>query len=345
MASSVDTLADAFNAFGIADEPQNELLFNPTDDQRSIRKGLADVPLYLFRVHTPQSDGTLDKEWARSKDAHAGLTSSGTDLLQRKDPDIVNEISAHLGSDKCEIRRRRYHNLVSWTSSLPFALRRGYYMRNQDKSGEGSLGETKLCIVRTDRFALGTFLRDTYLLDYYSNRLWLGGHPNNLAKTKTLRRNLTRTIDGTEQYYYFGEYLSQGALRINGRCDIVNMSQMNEALLRLSPDLGNPELSWAKWVMKQRAQWLSMNDKEGFTDSDWRVVREIASFFEPEFRVPIAAALVSLHPRRAAYPMALLHQLHEISPHEHHNLTGLAAPAGNKATQANDVTIVIFDRT
>ncbi|KAL5923422.1 hypothetical protein ACKVV1_001520 [Pyricularia oryzae] len=96
-------LDSAINVFGSLSISQDALLFNPSKDQNSIRRGLHDVPPYLFRVHTPKSAGTLDEEWARSEDAKAALTdptrreSSETDILQRRDFNhVAKDISAHL---------------------------------------------------------------------------------------------------------------------------------------------------------------------------------------------------------------------------------------------------------
>uniref|UniRef100_L7ITQ8 Uncharacterized protein n=1 Tax=Pyricularia oryzae (strain P131) TaxID=1143193 RepID=L7ITQ8_PYRO1 len=183
-------LDSAINVFGFLSISQDALLFNPSKDQNSIRRGLHDVPPYLFRVHTPKSAGTLDEEWARSEDAKAALTdptrreSSETDILQRRDFNhVAKDISAHL-----------------W---------------QQTESGL-RLDEIKLCIVRTGGLRAGTFLRDAYLLDFYSKcDLPVPGAKDSqsLVDMKSMRN----------KGWYFGEYLSQDSLKTTERCSIVSI--------------------------------------------------------------------------------------------------------------------------
>lgn len=304
-------LDSAINAFGSLSISQDALRFNPSKDQNSIRRGLHDVPPYLFRVHTPKSAGTLDEEWARSEDAKAALTdstwreSSETDILQRRDFNhVAKDISDHLWWKR---RVRCHDNLVSWTSSLLLALRYGHY-RQQTESGL-RLDEIKLCIVRTGGLRAGTFLRDAYLLDFYSNYdLPVPGAEDSqsLADMKSMRN----------KGWYFGEYLSQGALKIKGRCSIVSMRQLIDGgLLELSPNLQNwsQKPTWAKWVAVERTEWDKPinNENETFSNGKWQVVKKIASLFEPEFRLPIAAALVSLRPRGTADPV-LIQKIYEL---------------------------------
>lgn len=72
-------------------------------------------------------------------------------------------------------------------------------------------------------------------------------------------------------------------------------------------------LTWAKWVTVERTEWDKPinNENETFSNGKWQVVKKIASLFEPEFRLPIAAALVSLRPRGTADPV-LIQKIYEL---------------------------------
>lgn len=113
--------------------------------------------------------------------------------------------------------RSCHDNLVSWTSSLLLALRYGHY-RQQTESGL-RLDEIKLCIVRTGGLRAGTFLRDAYLLDFYSKcDLPVPGAKDSqsLVDMKSMRN----------KGWYFGEYLSQDSLKTTERCSIVSVRQL-----------------------------------------------------------------------------------------------------------------------
>jgi len=91
-------------------------------------------------------------------------------------------------------------NLVSWTSSLPFAL---VYMFHLHAN-----------IADTTRLPRGVFLRDLDLIRAYNS------FDADLAETEKLR---TQKQGGR---FYFGDYLSQRALNMKGKCDIVSDSAL-----------------------------------------------------------------------------------------------------------------------
>ena len=104
-------------------------------------------------------------------------------------------------------------NLVSWTSSLPFALVYMFHLHANARDGS-DFEDIQLCIVDTTCLPRGIFVRDLDLIRAYSS------HDVDLAETEKLR---TLRQGGR---FYFGEYLSQGALKIEGGCDIVSASAL-----------------------------------------------------------------------------------------------------------------------
>ncbi|KAH9428254.1 hypothetical protein MCOR02_011739 [Pyricularia oryzae] len=98
-------------------------------------------------------------------------------------------------------------------------------------------------------------------------------------------------------------------------------------LLELSPNLQNwsQKPTWAKWVAVERTEWDKPinNENETFSNGKWQVVKKIASLFEPEFRLPIAAALVSLRPRGTADPV-LIQKIYELRTRDRDQMDRLA---------------------
>lgn len=74
-----------------------------------------------------------------------------------------------------------------------------------------------------------------------------------LIRTYSLFDTSLRNLEGlrTETHvgsYYFGEYLSQGALKIEDKCQIVSAQEIiDQGLFSLHPELGKP--GWANEVV------------------------------------------------------------------------------------------------
>ncbi|CAG9950130.1 unnamed protein product [Clonostachys rosea f. rosea IK726] len=120
-------------------------------------------------------------------------------------------------------------NVVSWTSSLLYALVHVYQLHASMRDGS-ALEDIKLCIVDTTECPDRSFVRDIDLIRSFS--LFDIG----LRDLKNLR--LGKSQSKSSGCYYFGEYLSQGALRIEGRCQIVSaMDIINGGLYKMLPEL------------------------------------------------------------------------------------------------------------
>ena len=187
-------LADELHTLSLS-EPEY-LLFNPTGDKLWLREKFDGIPRYLFRVFTPNSDGTTDRFWVKSKDAKYSSADSRVDNQR-----VASMLNRHLrwrGKDEDP------DNWVSWTSSLLFALQYIFY-RHIDSRDGSSLDRIYLCVVDTVSFPKGVFLRDMDLIDAYRS------FDTNLLDLEGLRRTKHRHFAGS---FYFGEYLSQGLSRI-----------------------------------------------------------------------------------------------------------------------------------
>jgi hypothetical protein len=147
------------------------------------------------------------------------------------------------------------NNFVSWTNSLPFAITYAIY-RMKDPDLKTPLAEISLCVVDTfqlDSFKLprGVFIKDMDLMKEYCGALESDEEVKIIIKnvqreTKTWgTHGLSYMIDLREMrgnrrdlqaYYYFGEYLSQGKLEIEGASTTISFDKIiNSRLYELDP--------------------------------------------------------------------------------------------------------------
>ncbi|EJT74644.1 hypothetical protein GGTG_08484 [Gaeumannomyces tritici R3-111a-1] len=307
MSSSIDDLVQNIQSLTVSTEAElrpDYLPFRPNDTtQNSILKGLSDVPPFLFRVLTPHLAAKLDNtnSWALSLDASLdhrpdAPTHSQQDFLSLDCEEAATSLYEQLN---WKVHNRERWNLVSWTSSLLFALRYMFYLaKDPDHDEMPAPADIRLCIVRTDGLPPGVFVRDMYLIDHYAR------HHRELRDDLQNWRGVDRRGGGR---LYFGEYLSQGALRIGGRSTVVSAQDMvDRGLLDLMPELDENrdregKLRWARWVLDRRTCWLStingLLPPNLGPDEEKNIVRNIASLF-PGFELPIAAHLLSLKPRQ-----------------------------------------------
>ncbi|KAL8350105.1 hypothetical protein RB601_001397 [Gaeumannomyces tritici] len=294
--------------------PPEHLLFDPSPEQHDIRQGLEDVPPYLFHVHHDRSVCKVDHDWAKSMDACAtaaqSQASAQQDLLCRDNREVEGILNKHL---RWRETTPGSANLVSWTSSLLYALRyicQLHYRGSRDSKSVTflpmPLENIHLCVVRTKDFEKGVFIRDSYLIKHYKEYSPLDCG-DDLAYFDKLRHQV-------RDNYYFGEFLSQGALKITDRCETVCAMQLKDAGLfdcilpsmdsvhqdtdRIMPPMcpTNTKKHWAKWVLDDRKRWDQHPASEDLSEDKQRVVARIAALFG-QFSAPMAAAILCLRPR------------------------------------------------
>ncbi|KZL65383.1 hypothetical protein CT0861_00672 [Colletotrichum tofieldiae] len=216
------------------------LPFCPPEDVKRTLRSLNDIPHYLFRVFTPESCGITDRSWAKSMDARHTTEDHDKDIFARAGKSqVAAMVNAHLrwytsSSD----------NLVSWTSSLLFALVYIFYLRANTRDGS-AFENISVCIVDTTCFPPGVFIQDLDLIRAYKSS------NSELASFETLRSKKHRSLSG---HFYFGEYLSQGALRIKENCEVVSSRALiDRGLYDLLPELK----SFAHWKPQRTPQWAN----------------------------------------------------------------------------------------
>lgn len=120
------------------------------------------TPRYLFRVHDAKSLGITSTSLVSSSYANLTLTNH-KNLLKGKSG--VSELYTHLNWAKT----RGASNLVSWTSSLVFAIQLALYKHTTRPASENEkdLSDVFILIIDTTKFPKGSFLRDKDAMNFF----------------------------------------------------------------------------------------------------------------------------------------------------------------------------------
>ncbi|KAF3768710.1 hypothetical protein M406DRAFT_249345 [Cryphonectria parasitica EP155] len=257
------------------------MLFNPPQSKDHVRDRFRNIPRYLLRVVSPRSVGANDTTWIRSDSAEQQAAHSTVDLFAMRDDEAAAMINAHLRWEG------GYDNLVSWTSSQLFAIQ---YMLWLHTARGCSTSAIKLFVLDTSALPAGVFLRDIDLLEAYHE------HSPRLDDLYILRRRRHKNYQG---YFYFGEYLSQGCLNIEGRVQVVSLAALLEnGLSTLRPefaDMSESRRGLANQVIAMREAFLY--PPRLITENEARAVIRLSELFEPSWRLPMAAYFLALWPR------------------------------------------------
>lgn len=295
----MDILTKAMSSAHLSDETAEpeQLLFNPGPDIRISKTALQNIPRYLFRVVSPESAGETNEEWVHS---HAALFDDNPltediffNLDREKKKEVAQKLNSHLRW-KCTYDPE--DNFVSWTSSLLFAIQYIYYRHLSFKDGS-ALEEIQLYVIDTTMFLQGTFMRDLDLINIFCD------YDRDLENLRGLR---------TTRGYYFGEYLSQGSLKIEGKCQVIPADILfdQDRLHRIQPEFMefryDIEPRWANEVLRlRRAIWppdgsapLSMAEIRGRLQA----IVEIVQVLEDDWAIPISIHFAALIGSRAAFP-------------------------------------------
>ncbi|KAL2811981.1 hypothetical protein BJX63DRAFT_397821 [Aspergillus granulosus] len=232
------------------------------------------TPRFLYRLVAPQVSGTSSP----SKAAPPVIYRNTPDLFEFPPEKAANILLNHLlwqrgHEDGC--------NLMSWTSSLLFALQYALYRHRKDGD---DLKHITLIIIDTSLFPEGTFIQDMEVMRLFQH-----------ADT-----HLQKFVKYRETEYYFGEYLTQGPLNIQGRCVFASVQQMiNLGLFGLQPGLADEEQwqCWPKRVLDYRRLFLAQK-RVPTTKMDVDTALNISRHcFGGRWTLPGAIMLLSLQPR------------------------------------------------
>lgn len=270
------------------------LPFNPGPDF-GISPGKVDR--YLFRLFDKHSDGSMDHTWVKSRDAKQTRFHYDTDVFEREDRhEAAQALRRHL---QWTGQPGEEDNFVSWSSSLLLVLQYAFYRKGYFAKCNHKLEDMKLCVADTTKLPDGVFLSDTALIEAFS-QYDLDRNRKSLPHLKTLRQG----------QYYFGEYLSQGALCIEECCSIVSMDTIvSKGLYHLRKEFQDaaqsPNQKWAKEVLNLRQTFCSSRSSRSLeaerpfpvTDRELTVALSIGYSYGSIWRLPIALAFLALKPR------------------------------------------------
>ncbi|KAJ5803046.1 uncharacterized protein N7503_005496 [Penicillium pulvis] len=265
------------------------LRFTPHEEESWLEDKFSQVPQYLYRVSVHnKSDGETTKIWAKSKDAKKANPGREINILDGDRTEMADMLSRHLwwegGSPS---------NLLSWTSSLLFALQYVFYRHHRDHV---ALEDITLFIVNTTTFQRGAFVQDLDLISIFSRFSY---------SLRSMERLRTERTGDFSKRFYFGEYLSQGALKIEGKCSSATGKEIiDKGLFFLRPELNDSwkhDLGWANRVLKLRKCFAHEPGHESKEDLELQVALAfgIGSLFGSDWEPPIAASLLGLRRRSA----------------------------------------------
>ncbi|KAK3615710.1 hypothetical protein LTR56_026429 [Elasticomyces elasticus] len=263
------------------------LVFSPHTHARWSDLELQPVPRFLFRIYTPKSDGFTDEHEASSRDATSEAHKSNEDVFSAQTPEaIATRIADHLWWRKLA----RSDNLVSWSSSMLFLVPYIFY-RHHESSDRSSLHDIRLLVIDTERFPARTFIRDSDLISAFKE--FDTREEKGLKSMAHLRSNTD---------CYFGEYLSQGSLRISGKCSSVSAQTMIERGLF---DLhfvfgeayeGTHRDTWVVPVRTARKTIETAPKNPPAALEQLTAAFDIAIAFGGDWRLPIAVQLLAILP-------------------------------------------------
>ncbi|KAJ5355246.1 uncharacterized protein N7496_012458 [Penicillium cataractarum] len=284
----MDNITESIRNVHLGDVPEEseQLLFSPHPDSGVAESVLDNVPRYLFRVATPESDGITNETWVRSeaalRDRGASLEDIFFHLDTKKRTEVAKILNLHL---QWQTKNDLLDNFVSWTSSLLFAIQYIYYRHHKDNT---PLEDIKLFVVDTTMFPRGIFMRDLDLIDIFCES------NTRLNDFRSLRNGGT---------YYFGEYFSQGSLKIEDKCQLIPAQVIFEQdrLRRIQPrfaPISSKASEWAKPVVRLRRNIYLRPSLVSLTSTEMRdrlqAIEEIMPHISASWRFPIAVYFAGL---------------------------------------------------
>ncbi|KAF2158286.1 hypothetical protein M409DRAFT_38381, partial [Zasmidium cellare ATCC 36951] len=263
---------------------------------------------FLFRVYTPRSDGFTDETRASSRDAALKIPGSNKDIFATKTRAVTARLIAdHMWWARDQGDARRRDNLVSWSSSMLFLIRYIFY-RHYDMDDKSSLDDIHLLVVDTKALPADTFIRDTDLISAFEQF------------DSRATRGLKQMAKQREGVLYFGEYLSQGTLRLDDKCSTVSAHVLiYKGLLHLHDGFqsardGEDAGRWVIPVQKMRDTIQIAREKQPASLELLDDALDIASEYGMHWRLPIAIQLLALLPERLECSKVLERILHRMSP-------------------------------
>ena len=280
------------------------ICFNPEVNPlfQNLNFDLDESPPYLFRTFDSRSTGYTDDNVVISPAAVFRLPHHNQDIFSLEPEFAVALIEKHLdpwrGKNKPPEPGLNPDNLMSWTTSLLYAIQYAYYRRRVYGCKEDQI---KIIAVKTSLFPPRTFIRASALLEAHFRLV------KQEARQNTMSPHLLRYI------FTFGEFLSQGTLVHSHHYGDLNYPTsyvISLAMLRqdglpmLYPELDDPRghAKWALTTIALRKKWHG--DESGNVDQWQSTLGELQTaanlavkWFKPPFD-PLQLAIYLLSFKR-----------------------------------------------
>lgn len=207
------------------------------------------IPRYLFRVYDANSQGATSTHEVWSAHAQATWNWGMNNLLMRPDNLGPSDLYNHLNWKKT----RHRSNLVSWTSSLLFAIQLGLYKHTKHPLARdfNDLSNTFILMIDTSKFPKGTFIQDTVAMDFFRDeQTWTEEH----------EAFFEMMVKKEKCSFYFGEYLTQGLLSVEGKCSQTSLQKLVDlGLFQFCPYFEDNKhwCSLASRVVQIRRTWFA----------------------------------------------------------------------------------------
>ncbi|EQB52520.1 hypothetical protein CGLO_07850 [Colletotrichum gloeosporioides Cg-14] len=186
------------------------------DHQASkLEAGFKRIPRYLFRVYDANSQGATSTHMVWSAHAKATSNCDMNNLLLRTDDSGPSDLYNHLDWKKFP----RHSTLVSWTSSLLFATQLGLYKHTKHPLAKDfdDLSNIFILMIDTSEFPKGTFIQDAVAMDFFRDQqTWKKEH----------EAFFEMRFKKGQCSFYFGEYLAQGLLSVEGKCSETSLQKL-----------------------------------------------------------------------------------------------------------------------
>ncbi|KAL2848191.1 hypothetical protein BJY01DRAFT_262766 [Aspergillus pseudoustus] len=223
-------------------KPHASPLFSSRDFQ------LDKVPRYLFRTFDRKSFGRTDENIVASPASEIRTVSSKFDIFSLDTDLAMSIVDRHMNPWRVkDYDKHAPDNLMSWTSSLLYAVQYALYRRHHYGCASD---EIKICVADTTKFDRGQFVHARRLLQAYYD----------LVRQADMRQNFdTRLL---VYIYQNGEYLSQGTLYHAGRSCVISLAALEESgLYSLYPEFAVPhrQAKWAITTAHLRKLWTEQH--------------------------------------------------------------------------------------
>ena len=256
-----------------------------------------DVPTYLFRVYGPKTAGETTGSHVIPPASICDDEKKSQDIFNLEPSEAARRLNEHL---RWSSPHESECNLMSWTSSLLFALQYGLHRHYADYD-KPDLSLISLLVLDTREFPKGTFIKDLEVMECFA--------PHMDSCERYDLENLLQ-LRKSNKGYYFGEYLTQGNMDISRRCAVTDMKRLVESgLFDLKPELADQK-TWEKLasrVVSLREPFSSQQlDAPPTTDAEIHTAINVAeTCFGHRWTFPAATMLLALKRRRRNDPVII----------------------------------------